>query len=230
MLLRGDRGLAVAFVSPLDALSSALASAHMVQHVLLVLVVAPLIALSAPGTVFLRAGPPAIRPRLTGWRRRFGVTRRNLRVLRLPAAVWLLHVGVLWFWHARVPYDAAVGNELLHVAEHVTFLVTAVMFWGVVIGGRAAGRVWNGLGVLLVFTMAMQSTFLAVLMTFAPTPWYSAYADTTRAWNLTPLADQQLAGVIMWVPAGAVYLAAGVALMISWVQASEREVVEPARS
>lgn len=222
--------LAVAFVSPLDALSSALASAHMVQHVLLVLVVAPLIALSAPATVFLRAGPPAMRPRIIGWRRRFGVTRRNLRVLRSPAAVWLLHVGVLWFWHARGPYDAAVGNELLHVAEHVTFLVTAIMFWGVVLGGRAAGRVWNGLGVLLVFTMAMQSTFLAVLMTFAPTPWYSAYADTTRAWNLTPLADQQLAGVIMWVPGGAVYLVAGVALMISWVQASEREVVEPARS
>ena len=221
--------LGVALVSPLDALSSALASAHMVQHVLLVLVAAPLLALSAPAPVLLRAGPPALRSSVAGWRRRLRVTRRTLGFVRSPAAAWLLHVVVLWFWHAAGPYDAALRNEPLHIVEHTSFLVTGVLFWGVVIGSRAAGRVWNGLGVLLVFAMGMQSTFLSVLLVFAPTPWYSGYAETTRPWNLEPLADQQLAGAIMWVPAGAVYLAAGVALMMGWIKSSEQDADGGAR-
>jgi cytochrome c oxidase assembly factor CtaG len=137
--------------------------------------------------------------------------------------VWLLHVGTLWFWHAAVPYDAALDSELLHILEHATFLVTAWLFWRVVIGARGAGRVPNGAGVLLVFGMAMQSVFLSLLLTFARNPWYSGYAATTTPWGLEPLADQQLAGVIMWIPAGLVYLAAGLTLMAAWIQATERE-------
>jgi cytochrome c oxidase assembly factor CtaG len=134
------------------------------------------------------------------WRRRLGLTHGNLAVLRHPAAVWLLEVGVLWFWHAATPYDAALDNEFLHLVEHASFLVTAVLFWHVVIGIRGAARVSGGLGVLLVFAMAMQSVFLSVLLTFARTPWYSGYAATTAPWGLDPLTDQRLAGVIMWIP------------------------------
>jgi putative membrane protein len=213
--------LGVALLSPLDALSGALASAHMVQHLLLVLVAAPLLALSAPSSAILRGSPLAVRRASGRWRRRLGLTHRNLRALRHPAAVWLLHVVTLWFWHAAVPYDAALDNELLHVAEHASFLVTAVLFWQVVIGPRVGDRVPNGVGVLLVFAMAMQSVFLSVLLTFARTPWYSGYAETTTPWGLEPLADQQLAGVIMWIPAGAVYLVAALALLVAWVRATE---------
>jgi cytochrome c oxidase assembly factor CtaG len=137
--------------------------------------------------------------------------------------VWLLHVATLWFWHAAVLYDAALRSQLLHVVEHASFLVTALLFWHVVIGVRSPERVPNGLGVLLVFAMAMQSVFLSVLLTFAGAPWYSGYATTTTPWGLEPLADQQLAGVIMWIPAGLVYLAAGLALLVAWVRATERE-------
>ncbi len=97
------------------------------------------------------------------------------------------------------------------------------MFWQVVAGGRRA--VSSGLGIMLVFTMAMQSVFLSALLTFASGPWYSGYESTTRAWNLAPLADQQLAGVIMWIPAGLVYLGAALALLVRWIQATEHEVV-----
>ena len=169
--------LGLALLSPLDALSSALASAHMVQHLLLLLVAAPLLALSAPSSAILRGSPLAVRRASGRWRRRLGLTHGNLGVLRHPAAVWLLSVGVLWFWHAAAPYDAALDNELLHVLEHASFLVTAVLFWQVVVGVRGAARVSGGLGVLLVFAMAMQSVFLSVLLTFARTPWYSGYAD-----------------------------------------------------
>jgi putative membrane protein len=217
--------LGVALLSPLDTLSSALASAHMVQHLLLVLVAAPLLALSAPSGAILRGSPQVVRRAAGRWRRRLGLTRRNLRPLRHPAAVWLLHVGTLWFWHAAVPYDAALDSHPLHILEHASLLLTAVLFWQVVIGPRVGDRVSNGLGVLLVFAMAMQTVFLSVLLTFARTPWYSGYATTTAPWGLQPLADQQLAGVIMWIPAGAVYLVAALALLVAWVRASERDGV-----
>lgn len=213
----------VALVSPLDALAGALASAHMVQHVLLLLIAAPLLALSSPGAMLLRGAPPAVRRTTARWRRKFGMTKANLRPLRHPAAVWALHVATIWFWHAAVPYDAALDNDLLHVAEHASFLVTGLLFWRVVLGAR--GTVSNGLGILLVFTMAMQSVFLSALLTFASGPWYSGYESTTRQWNLEPLADQQLAGVIMWIPAGLIYLGAALALLVGWIQSTERNTV-----
>ena len=217
--------LGLALLSPLDALSNALASAHMVQHLLLLLVAAPLLALSAPSSAILRGSPLAVRRASGRWRRRLGLTHGNLAVLRHPAAVWLLQVGVLWFWHAAAPYDAALDNQFLHLLEHASFLVTAVLFWHVVIGVRGAARVSGGLGVLLVFAMAMQSVFLSVLLTFARTPWYSGYATTTASWGLDPLTDQQLAGVIMWIPAGGIYLLVALALLVTWIRATEREDV-----
>jgi putative membrane protein len=213
--------LGLALVSPLDALSSALASAHMVQHLLLLLVAAPLLALSAPSSAILRGSPLAVRRASGRWRRRLGLTHGNLGVLRHPAVVWLLSVGVVWFWHAAAPYDAALDSEPLHLVEHGSFLVTAVLFWHVVVGVRGAARVADGLGVLLVFAMAMQSVFLSVLLTFARAPWYAGYATTTAPWGLDPLTDQQLAGVLMWIPAGGIYLAVALALLVSWIRATE---------
>jgi putative membrane protein len=217
--------VAVALVSPLDAVSGALASAHMVQHVLLLLVAAPLLALSSPGNTLLRGTPAAVRQATGRWRRRFRVTPAQLRPLRNPAAVWALHVATIWFWHASVPYDAALDNGLVHVVEHASYVVTGLWFWQVVLGAR--GAVSNGLGILLVFTMAMQSVFLSALLTFASGPWYSGYESTTQAWSLEPLADQQLAGVIMWIPAGLVYLGVALALLTRWISATERDATHP---
>jgi len=217
----------VALVSPLDALSGALASAHMVQHVLLLVVAAPLLALAAPSTTLLRGSPRAARRASARVSRRLRFNRRNLRVLHNPIAVWLLHVGTLWFWHAAVPYGAALQSHALHVLEHASFLATAWAFWYVVIGARAVGRVSHGFGVLLVFAMAMQSVFLSALLTFARTPWYPGYAATTAPWGLDPLADQQLAGVIMWIPAGLVYLAVALTLIVTWIRLAEREEMAP---
>ena len=216
--------LGLALLSPLDALSGSLASAHMVQHLLLLLVAAPLLALSAPSSAILRGSPLALRRASGRWRRRLGLTHGNHGVLRHPAALWLLSVGVVWFWHAAAPYDATLDNQLLHVLEHASFLVTAVLFWQVVVGVRGAARVSGGLGVLLVFAMAMQSVFLSVLLTFARTPWYSGYAATTAPWGLDPLTDQRLAGVIMWIPAGVIYLVVALALLVTWIRATEREM------
>jgi len=220
--------LAVALVSPLDALAEALASAHMVQHVVLILVAAPLLALSAPSSALLRGSPLAVRRATSRWRRRLRPADQRLRVAGGPVTVWLLHVAVVWLWHASVPYDAAVANPWLHVLEHATFLVTGIWFWRVIIGARGgATRVPHGLGILLVFAMAMQSVFLAVIMTFARTPWYTSYATTTQPWGLDPLADQQLAGVIMWVPAGVIYLGVALTLLAVWLRDIDRDAGAP---
>lgn len=184
--------IGIALFSPLEGMAHSLASAHMVQHLLLILVAGPLLAVVLPGAVASR------------W--------------LSPTAAWLLHTVTIWFWHAPGPYQAAVVNPIMHGLEHVTFLGTAALLWGKVGIGKAQP---TGLGVLLVFAMALQSVFLSVLLTFAETPWYWVYGATTQAYGLEPLADQQLAGVIMWVPAGLVYTGIGLALLMAWIRQHE---------
>jgi cytochrome c oxidase assembly factor CtaG len=136
----------------------------------------------------------------------------------------------LWLWHSAALYGAALDSQPLHVAEHLTFVVTAWLFWRVVISARLGERVPAGLGVLLVFGMAMQSVFLSVLLTFAESAWYPGYATTTAAWGLTHLGDQQLAGVIMWVPAGLIYLGVALMLMATWLRSIEEADTQPIRA
>ena len=212
--------LAAALLSPLDTLSGVLASAHMVQHLLLTLVAAPLLALSAPAGPLLRGAPAALRQAVSPSRRRLGPLLRASDALRNPALVWLLHVATLWAWHSAVLYDAALANPLLHALEHATFLLTGLLLWRVVVGARAV-RASPGVAVLLLFGTTLQSALLALLLTFARTPWYVGYTTTTRSWGLEQLADQHLAGAIMWVPAGFVYLGVAVTLLVGWVRGTQ---------
>lgn len=200
--------LLLALVSPLDALGAALFSAHMVQHMLLVLVAAPLLVLSAPGTALLWALSAPDRRRLGRWWRRAPAFRAVWHALTRPAVAWLLHAATIWLWHLPGPYQAALADPAVHAAEHASFLAAAGLFWWVVFGGAPRERLHPALGVFYLFTTALQEGILGALMTFARAPWYPAYAPYTPAWGLTPLDDQQLAGLIMWVPAGLVYLAA----------------------
>lgn len=218
--------IAVALVSPLDALSTALASAHMAQHVLLMLVAPPLLALSAPSSTLLRGTPLGVRRASGRWRRRLGLSSRRLAIFRQPAVVWLLYVGVLWSWHAEALYTAALDNELLHVVEHVSFLVAGVLFWRVIIGGRGAARVSPGFRLLLVFGAGVQGALLSALLTFAQTPWYASYSTTTAPWGLSPLADQHLAGVILWMPGNALYVATGLTLLVAWIRSGDAAEID----
>jgi putative membrane protein len=137
----------------------------MVQHVLLVLVAAPLLVLSPPSATLLRGTPSPLHKALGPWRGRLGQMWRRLPMVRNVATLWLPHTGRLWFWHAALPYETALNNEIVHVTEHVSFLVTALLFWHIVIGVRATERVPQGLGAMLVFAMALQSGFLSLLLT-----------------------------------------------------------------
>ena len=210
--------LVVALVSPLDALSEALFSAHMVQHELLMIVAAPLIVIGSPGVAFAWL-LPAHR------RRAFYDTVRRRPMLSMwaaitaPATVWLLHALALWIWHLPVLYEAALASDAVHAAQHVCFFGTAALFWWGLAHGRY-GRLGYGAAVVYVFATGVHSGVLGALLTFSPRVWYPAYAATSRAWGLTPLEDQQLAGLVMWVPAGVIFLVVGLAFFAAWLRES----------
>lgn len=212
--------LVLALVSPLDAVAGSLASAHMVQHVLMMMVAAPLLALGRPSTIMMR-GLPLVRTAMGRLRGSAGMTTARTRRVWHPVVVWLAYVGALWLWHARVLYDAALSNDLLHALEHGSFLFTALLFWGLIVGARGARQLERGYALLVVFAATMQSVLLSALMTFATGPWYDGYTSTTQPWGMTRLADQQLAGVIMWVPTGLVYLAVILGLLVTWLRQSD---------
>ena len=216
----GVVALFVALVSPLDALGSALFGAHMVQHLLLTIVAAPLLALGAPSLPMLVALP---RP----WRRKVSRAGRRLarvwRLLTRPLAVWAMHAGALWLWHPPAFYDAALASEPVHFLQHASFLGTALLFWWVIVHPVERRRLNRGVAVMLLFTTALQGAWLGLLLTFSDAAWYSAYAPTVAPWGFTPLQDQQLGGVIMWVPLGFVYVLSAVTLFALWLTETERD-------
>lgn len=211
----------VALISPLDALDTALFSAHMVQHLLLMLVAAPLLVRGSVLTPFLWALP------LT-WRRAVGrkwhrsrIAHGIYRALTNPLAVWLLNLGVLWTWHVPVLYEAALQNDTVHALEHGSLLGASLLFWWLLLQSSTHRRLSRGFDILYVFTMGVQMSVLGALLTFAPSPWYLVQEAGVAAWHLTAIEDQELAGLIMWVPSGVVYLLAAATLFIAWLNAEE---------
>jgi len=213
--------LFAALISPLNGLAAALASAHMVQHLALVLIAAPLLVLGAPLVPLLWALPQPMRRALGGWWKQARALRRAWYALRRPVVAWWLHAVAMWTWHLPSLYQAALGSEFLHALEHGCFFGTALLFWRALFPAGKSGRLSYGAGLLYVFATGMQSGVLGALLTFAPTPWYPAYGASVAAWGLTPLEDQQLAGLIMWVPGGLVYIHVAVVLFMAWLQAEE---------
>jgi cytochrome c2 len=134
-----------------------------------------------------------------------------------------LHAAALWIWHIPRLFQATLTSELAHASQHLSFFGTALCFWWALLT-RQQGPQGQGVAVLAVFTTALHSSLLGALLTLAPTPWYPAYAHTTAAWGLTPLEDQQLGGLVMWIPAGAVYLLAALALGAGWLRAIEQQM------
>lgn len=222
--------IAVALVSPLNALGMALFSAHMVQHLLLVLVAAPLLAFAGLSQPALPVPPRGWRAGLHSWWARDGAAQAIARACTAPAAAWLLHVGTLLFWHVPAPYGWAIRSDAVHAVEHLSFLATGMLFWWIALQPTGRRRLGYGAGVLYVTSAGVVMGGLGAILTFAPSPWYTSHLLTTAAWHLTPLQDQQLAGVIMWAPSSLVYLAAASFLMVKWIGAEPARVDTPRRA
>ncbi len=219
----GWLALVVALVSPLDALGGILFSAHMVQHEVLILVAAPLIVLGRPLAPTLWALPRRARDG-AGRVARSPAFAATWRGLTAPLSVCVLHGLALWIWHLPALYQATLDDDFLHALQHLSFFLTAALFAWALVHGRF-GRLGYGAAVLYVFFTSLHSGVLGALLTFAPRLWYPIYQERTGAWGLSPLADQQLAGLVMWVPAGVVFLVLGLALFAAWLGEAERRVV-----
>lgn len=205
----GTAVLFIALVSPLDSLGETLLSAHMVQHALLVTAAPLLLLLGKPGVAFAWAFPAAYRKHFLAsrvWRTLAAVGH----ALSRPLCAAVLHGLALWGWHAPGAFDAAVANYGMHALEHLSFFGTAILFWRAILDALSRRRVAAALGAA--FATLMHGGLLGALITLAPYPLYAWYHDRTASWGLHALQDQQLAGLIMWVPMGIVYLGACLAL------------------
>jgi cytochrome c oxidase assembly factor CtaG len=218
--------LAVALVSPLHPLGEALLSAHMSQHELLMVVAAPLLVLGRPFVVSLWGLPSGWRPAVGRWTGHFRSLWRG--VSRIESA-WLLHAIAVVGWHVPALYQRTVDSDLVHTLQHSSFLLTALLFWWSVLPA-ASLRNRHGGAILSLFSTMVYTGGLGALLTLGRTLWYPAYGEAAPLWGLTPLEDQQLAGLIMWVPGGIAYLLAALWLVVAWLQESEARVVNRERA
>ena len=214
----GNVLLIIALLSPLEALSGVLLSAHMVQHILLIAVAPPLLVLGKPEVAWLWSLPER-------WRR--GATRSRpfravvaLSPCARPVPAALIHMGTLWLWHSPTLFDAAVASDGLHWLEHLLFFGTALLFWRAVIRAHS-GREAAAAALIACFITLLQSGLLSALLSFAREALYAT--PDTAAWGLTALEDQQLAGAIMSLPMCAIYLIAGLIMALRLVTPSGME-------
>jgi putative membrane protein len=215
-------GIAVLFVSlvsPLEAMSTALFSAHMVQHLLLILVAAPLLTVSRPLAPLLRALPRAMQKSIGSI-----IQKPALQHFNSSLNVFMLNLAALAFWHLPAFYEAAFSSDVIHALEHASFLLTSFLFWWTVLHTKNYGA-----RILLIFAVMMTSGFLGALMSFASTPWYSHHVDYVGAWGLSLLEDQQLAGMFMWIPPGIVYALTAALVLAAWLSTVERNTLERER-
>lgn len=210
----------VALEPPIDTIGAALFSVHMVQHLLLILIAAPLIVIGRPGLVMFSALPRRSRLSLSyAWKRQ----RTLLPGLFVsPIAVWLWFTGLFMFWHLPGPYTLALQSSLVHVLEHLCFFLSAYAFWSIVIEPSGRRRLDYGATILFVATVAFLSALPGALIALAPRPFYTLHVQSAAQFGLTPIEDQQLAGLIMWIPAGFAYMAAILALLALWIRQAER--------
>jgi cytochrome c oxidase assembly factor CtaG len=212
----GWLSLVAALVSPLHWLGERLFTFHMIEHEVIMAISAPMLVAARPLAACLWGLPrllrrPAVRALQTS------LIRQGWDWLTRGTQATLLHGVVIWVWHVPTLFDAAIGNLVLHRLQHASFFATAVFFWWSVLWRSDRGAAaWH------VFLTMMHTSVLGALMALAPRVLFTAQTQGSQTWGLTPLEDQQLAGVVMWIPAGTVYAGAALVLAALWISQASR--------
>ena len=206
--------LSAALVSPLHAAGERSFSAHMLEHELLMLAAAPLLVLAEPLAILLWGFPMPVRQAI-GRLVRTRAVSTLWDSLTGPVAATILQAAALWLWHAPFLFDLALASEGWHAAQHLSFIVSALLFWSAMLGAsRKPASGGRGLAALCLFATSLISGALGALMAFSESPWYARYAGLGMApYGLTPAEDQQIAGLIMWIPGGLVHAIAALILV-----------------
>jgi putative membrane protein len=212
--------LALSLVSPLHEAGERSFTLHMIEHELIMLVAALLLPLSRPWGVMLWAFPRR-------WRRALAPGGHWLSQLATPLLATVLQAAALLLWHTPPLFNRALGHPAWHVAQHLSFLVTALLFWWAMLRERN-----KGLAALCLFATSVVGAGLGALMALSASPWYAGYAAMPMMpFGLTPTEDQALAGLIMWVPGGLVHAGAAIILLYRYLatSAGNAEAGAPAR-
>ena len=218
--LAGLAAIELALQSPIEHYDTALFSAHMIQHILLTLVAAPLLSAGAPITLLLRLASGDIR------RRRIlpVLHSRAVRIVSHPVVSWLVFAGVMWGTHFSPIFNESLENPLLHQVEHLLYLGAGLLFWWPVIGADPSPwRMPHAMRVLYTFLQMPQNTFLALVIYSSSTALYTHYATLERGWGPDALADQQLAGALMWVGGDLLFLVAILFVVRGWMRQEDRD-------
>ena len=217
--------LVLALASGIEILAGDLFSIHMLQHMLLTTLAAPLLILGAPIRPLLRGLPVVVRRSVVRPIAGSSAVRALMHVLRQPLVAVGIYVGGLYLWHWPTLYDAAVESPALHGLEHAHFLIGALLFWSVVIDPEPfkgtlpyAARI-----VYVLLAGAAQNTLLGGLLSFSTRVFYTHYIDTTARLGIDTLTDQRIGGAIMWVPGDAIFLVAASGAFFLWLENEERE-------
>ena len=219
--------LITALMSPIDALGGQLFFMHMIQHLLTMMVAAPLLLLANPFPFMLWGLPPGARRAVASQfapRARF---RRVLTAVTRPLFVWLLFVFVYLGWHDPDFYTLALTRDWVHDLQHVSFFTVALLFWWIVIGAgprlHADFPVWGRMA--FVITAIPPNAMVGAVLAFSPTVIYTYYASIPRIFGLTALQDQMYGGIIMWIPGSMMLLLAMIILLAG--QMAGRETPQP---
>lgn len=219
--------MALSLLSPLHRLGARSFTAHMIEHELLMLVATPLMALSKPLGILLWGFRSPIRQVLAGMGKTSSFTA-FWNVISSPLSASLIQATMLWVWHSPMLFDRALQSEGWHAAQHLSLVFSALLFWWSM--NRTAATLQRpGVAVFFLFFTSIQSGFLGALMAFANSPWYTRYAamGMSGTGNLTPLEDQQVAGLIMWIPGGAVHALAAFFYLGLWFHQLRRAQRSP---
>jgi putative membrane protein len=214
----GLAAIGLALLSPIEVYDDVLLSDHMVQHMLLEFVAAPLLLLAAPITLCLRA--LSTRPRRVLL---VVLHSRALHLLAFPVVAWVIFAAVNWGWHFSSLYDLALTNDAVHYLEHACFMAAALLFWWPAIGpDPAPWRMPHPVRILYLFLAMPQNSFLGVAILSSGTVLYERYITNVRSWGPSPLEDQQLAGSLMWVFGDLVFLGAMIGIVAAWMRYEDR--------
>jgi cytochrome c oxidase assembly factor CtaG len=213
----GWAALALLYVPAVRELSAGLFAAHMIEHEWAILIVAPLLILGQPFVAFAWALPRPLLKALTRLRRGL---QAAWRAATQPLFATLQHALIVWIWHASSLYELALQNRTAHVAQHACLLVSALIFWRAMLFSPQKGLV-----LFCLFFTIVQSGFLGVLLTLSERLWSASQSANAGAWGLTAIEDQQLAGLIMWVPAGLLYTGAALWIAASWIEHANKNAL-----
>lgn len=223
--------LGLALLSFIDVLGSQLFYMHMIQHLLLIMVVPPLLLIANPLPFLLWGLPVGIngRRRVSQFLNRKSGFRRALRSLTPRGLIWIVFIAFLLGWHDPNAYNATLRNDLIHDLEHLSFFITAMLFWWHVTaaGPNIHRRFSYGARLIYVLMVLPLNWLLGIAITLTKQPIYTYYTTVPRLWGVSVMEDQMMGGILMWIPGSMMYLFAAVILVIRMLHTEENELPRP---